>query len=413
MPVVPAIPARAPIPNPALTFEAPFGYEDQLAGFLHVQWPRLGRQRRLILMVGLPLMWFLACLGAVSTWATAGGPRDFGRLMGDLPRLDLLPLALCLAAIAGCFHAYWAVYPTLMRRQLRIMMGSSGGRDPVTLRYRFDQSGMTRSHPGLMSFIPWSDVLALGEDGHHFFITTTVSEEAIAIPKDGVSSDVAERLRRAVYDLAGRSGASSAPLPDPPEAGAQHVVFEPTVDERVAVMERMLTTPAAHRARLVGAVGWLVALSLLYPAIVAATWCIDPYQVPFEAAFPLLVEMIDTDFWKGVLAAATLVGLGLVADRLFRRPALQSLAAEMAFDPARGEAEMWIGEGGIVTMRGGAHAHLAWSLFQGCERMGDLLVLPLGWGLVLPPPLRALDPDGLDRFESLTTRHLPGTKDTS
>ncbi|MEH3143800.1 MAG: YcxB family protein [Methylobacterium frigidaeris] len=412
MPAVPVVPAPGPAAHPPLIVEAPLGYDDRLAGHLHVQGPRLARQRRRILTVGLPFAWSLAILGTVSLWATAGGRRDFGAVLRDLPRFDPLPLALCLAAMAAILLVYWAAFPAQMRRQMRGLMGPPGRDGPVTVRYRLDRDGLTQTLPGLASFIPWGQVRDLGEDDRHLFVATALGEEPVAIPKADLAPDAAEGVRVRVRNWAGRGEPPAGP-PAGAESGsgtAIRVGVDLTAAERATLIARALSTPAARRSRLVGAAAWTAGLSLLYPGLLAVLWCIDPYRVPLGDAVPLFVEMIGTDFWQPAAGAACLVALTLAVNRLLRRRAVLALAEEVTAEQPPGETEALVGEDGIATHRAGARARMAWSLFRGCERDGGLMILPMRWGSVLPLPVRAFDPEGLARFEALAARHLPGPR---
>lgn len=407
MRIVPAVPARSAAAHPPLTFEASLTYADRLAGHMHLQWPRLARQRRRILTIGLPVLWLVAVLGTVSAWVTADGRRDFGRLMRDLPRFDPLPLAICLAVITAFLLVAWAAFPARMRWQMRTLMGPAGADGPVRVRYGLDREGLTQTLPGLASFVPWALIRGLDEDGERFFVATVIGEEPIAIRKADLAPDTQEGVRLRVRDWAGRAPSSETrPDADPDMLS---VGVDLTAVDRAALIARSLTTPAARRARLVGAAGWILGLGLLYPVLLAAFWSVDPYRVPFEAAFPLFVEMIGTDFWQPALGAALFVVLALAGNRLLRGRAVRALADEITAEAPRAAAEARIGEDGIVTLQDGARARMAWSLFGGCERVGDLLILPMRWGSVLPLPLRSFDPEGLARFEALAARHLSGT----
>lgn len=66
MTVNPAIRAGDPVSDPSLIFETPPSHKHRIEAILHAQALRLGRQRRRILTVGLPPMWFLVCLSKVS-----------------------------------------------------------------------------------------------------------------------------------------------------------------------------------------------------------------------------------------------------------------------------------------------------------------------------------------------------------
>lgn len=361
--------------------------------------------------MGVPLLWFLALLGAVSAWATAGGRRDLARFWRDLPGFDLVPLALCLALIAAGLLANYALHPWLARRRMRAAMGPPGHEGPVPVRYRFDRAGLTQSAPDLVSFVPWSLIEGVEEDSRHLFLPTPIGGVPIVLPKADLSPAEIEGIRHWARACAGRPAVAGPP--DEAVAGtaaepdAVRAALRSTPEERAEVILRSADNPWMRRARLGGALGWLVGLSLIYPVLLAALWAIDPYRVPLAETWPLFAEMVRTDFWKPAAGAAALIALVLAAHRPMRRWLARDLAAELDAAAPPGEAEILIDERGVVMAQDGARARLGWGLFRGRERRGEMLILPMRWDDVLPVPLRIFEGDALARFEALAGRHLP------
>ncbi|MEH3118711.1 MAG: YcxB family protein [Methylorubrum populi] len=353
------------------------------------------------------MLWFLALLGAVSAWATAGGRRSLSALWRDLPGFDLLPLAACLALIALTLLATYALHPRFARRRVRALMGPPGREGPVPVRYRLDGAGLTQTAPDLVSFVPWPRIGGLGEDRHHLFIPVGIGDVPIVLPKSHLGAEAAAGVRRWTQACADRP--APAPPPAEPETapGAVRATMRLTAEERVPIILRALENPCARRARLTGAAAWLVGLTLLYPALLAMLWAVDPYRVPLADALPLFAEMVAGDAWKPAAFTAAVIALFFAAHPYARRWFAGDLAKQLEAEAPPGEAAIAIDETGIVTAQDGAHARLGWPLFRGCERVGDLVILPMRWNDVLPVPLRIFEPEARARFEALAERHLP------
>ncbi|AMB44643.1 YcxB family protein [Methylobacterium sp. AMS5] len=357
------------------------------------------------------MLWFLALLGAVSAWATSGGRRSLSALWRDLPGFDWLPLAAGLGLIALALLANHALHPWFARRRVRALMGPPGGDGhdpgPVPVRYRLDGAGLTQTAPDLVSFVPWPRIGGLAEDRHHLFLTTQIGEVPIVLPKASLSAETLAGIRRWVEACADRP--APAPPPAEPETGPDSVraTMRLTAQERVPLILRSLENPWARRARLTGAAAWLLGLSLLYPALLLMLWAIDPYRVPLSDTLPLFAEMIASDFWKPAAFTAVVIAGFFAVHAYARRWFAGDLARRLEAEAPPGEAEIAIGETGIVTAKDGAHAHLGWPLFRGRAQAGDLMILPMRWDEVLPVPLRIFEPEARARAEALIERHVP------
>ena len=261
LPVVPAISGRPPVPDAPLAFEAPLTFEHRITGTLYAQRGALAAQRRRILTLGLPVLWFLALLGAVSAWATAGGRRSLSALWRDLPGFDGLPIAGFLGLITLALLAAYALHPWFARRRVRALMGPPGGdgRDPgqdsgsVPVRYRLDGAGLTQTAPDLVSFVPWPRIGGLAEDRHHLFLTTEVGEVPIVLPKASLSAQTLAGLRRWVEACADRPAPAPPPAEPATEPDSVRATMRLTAEERVPLILRSLENPWARRARLAGA----------------------------------------------------------------------------------------------------------------------------------------------------------------
>ncbi|MDP4026896.1 YcxB family protein [Methylobacterium sp. NEAU 140] len=378
---------------------------------LQVQAPIVAAQRRRILTVGLPTLWFLALLGMVSAWATAGGRRSLSAFWRDLPSFDPLPLAAGLGVITLALLTHHALHPRLARRRMRTLMGppSEDGRDPgpVPMRYRLDGAGLTQTAPDLASFVPWPRIRGLAEDRDHLFLMVEIGDVPIVLPKAQLGAEVVADIRSWVHACAGRP--APAPPPAEPVTGPEAVraTMRLTVEERVPIILRALENPLARRARLIATAAWFVGLSLLYPALLAMLWAIDPYRVPLADTLPLFAEMVATDFWKPSAIVAAVIGLVLAVHPRARRWFAGAAAHDLDAEAPAGEARIVIDGAGIVTAQDGAHARLGWNLFHGYERVGDLVILSMRWNDVLPVPLRIFKPEARTRFEALAERHLP------
>lgn len=357
------------------------------------------------------MVWFLILLGAVSGWATAGGRRTLSAFWRDLSGFDPLPLAAYLGLITLALLAFYALHPWFARRRVRALMGPPGGdgRDPgpVPVGYRLDGAGLTQTAPDLTSFVPWPRIGALGEDRHHLFLPTEIGEVPIVLPKVSLSPETIAGIRRWVQACAGRPAPALPPAE--PAAGPQAVraTMRLTVDERVPLILRSLGNPWARRARLTGAAAWLVGLTLLYPALLAMLWAVDPYRVPLADALPLFAEMVANDVWKPAAFTAAVIVLFFAVHPRASRWFAGDLVRQLEAEAPPGEAEIVIDESGITTAKDGARAHLGWPLFRGRERIGDLMILPMRWDEVLPVPLRIFEPEARARVEALAERHIP------
>ena len=408
---MPSLSGRPRPPDAPLTFEAPLTFADRITGNLYAQRGPLAAQRRRILTLGLPVLWFLALLGAVSAWATAGGRRSLSALWRDLPGFDGLPIAGFLGLITLALLAAYALHPRFARRRVRALMGPAGGDthdpDPVPVRYRLDGAGLTQTAPDLVSFVPWPRLGALAEDRHHLFLSTEIGEVPIVLPKAHLSAQTLAGIRRWVEACADRP--APAPPPAEPATGPEAVraALRLSAEERIPLILRALENPWARRARFTGAAAWLVGLTLLYPALLAMLWAVDPYRVPLTEALPLFAEMVTDEFWKPAAFAAAMIALFFAVHPRASRWFAGDLARQLEAEAPPGAAEIVIDETGIVTVKDGAHAHLGWPLFRGRDRIGDLVILPMRWDEVLPVPLRIFEPEARARFEALAERHLP------
>lgn len=362
------------------------------------------------------MVWFCILLGAVSGWATAGGRRTLSAFWRDLSDFDPLPLAAYLGLITLALLTFYALHPWLARRRVRALMGPPGGGDgrdpghdpgPVPVRYRLDEAGLTQTAPDLVSFVPWPRIGELAEDRHHLFLPTEIGDVPIVLPKASLSAETAAGIRHWVRACAGRP----APAPPPAELAAGpealRATMRLTADERVPIILRSLDNPWARRARLAGAAAWLVGLTLLYPALLAMLWAVDPYRVPLADALPLFAEMVAGDIWKPAAVTAAVIVLFFAVHPRASRWFAGDLARRLEAEAPPGEAEIAVDEAGIVTAKDGAHARLGWKLFRGRERVGDLMILPMRWDEVLPVPLRIFEPEARARVEALVERHLP------
>lgn len=368
--------------------------------------------RRRILTVGLPLVWFSALLGLVSNWATEGGRRGktVSGFLQALPTLPLLPLALLLAVTTLSGLALYAAYPWVLRRRLVTAMASPGEDGPVPVRYRFDATGITQHTADLDATVPGRFIRGLDEDRRHLFLVTDIDGEPIVLDKADLNREQADGVR----DW-GRHWAGHLPFADPADDAdpfgdtPEEVVrgaYTLTAADRATLVRRTLDRPAMRRARIRSAVMLFVGLSLIYPGIVAFSWAVDPFRVPFAIAFPLFVEMVGTNFWQPAIGAAALAMLGLALEKRSRRGTEEKLGQTLAEEGRPGTVFVLADASGISVSHAGARAQFRWSGFTGCERRDDMIVLPLRWGSVLPLPLRAFAPDALARFEALVARHL-------
>ncbi|WP_018043216.1 YcxB family protein [Methylobacterium sp. 88A] len=373
--------------------------------------PRSAAFRRRILTVGLPALWFFALLGFVSTWATEGGRKGktISGFLQDLPDLSLWPLAALLAVVTLACLTLHAAYPWLLQQRLVAAIGPPGEDTPVPMTYRFDDAGITQTSADLEAFLPWHLIKGLDEDRLHLFVLTDVEGEPIVLAKADLTTAQADGVR--AWTAAGRPLSPHPPDDTDPfadEAGdAVRIAFTLTAEDRAALVTRTLDRPAMRRARMRGAVLLFVGLSLLVPGIVAFVWAVDPYRVPFSIAFPLFLEMAGTDFLKPAIGAAAVVLLVLALGPWNRRWAARELGRDLAREARPGTSYAHADARGLSVAQGGAWARLGWTNFRGCERLGELIVLPMRWGSVLPLPTRAFDPDALARFEALAARHLP------
>ena len=357
------------------------------------------------------MVWFLILLGAVSGWATAGGRRTLSAFWRDLSGFDPLPLAAYLGLIPLALLATYALHPWFARRRVRALMGPPGGDGhdpgPVPVRYRLDGAGLTQTAPDLTSFVPWPHIGALGEDRHHLFLPTEIGEVPIVLPKVSLSAETIAGIRRWVQACAGRPAPALPPAEPATGPEAVRATMRLTADERVPLILRSLGNPWARRARLTGAAAWLVGLTLLYPALLAMLWAVDPYRVPLADALPLFAEMVARDAWKPAAFTAAVIVLFFAVHPRASRWFAGDLARQLEAEAPPGEAEIVIDESGITTAKDGARAHLGWPLFRGRERIGDLMILPMRWDEVLPVPLRIFEPEARARVEALAERHIP------
>ncbi|WP_156635784.1 YcxB family protein [Methylobacterium sp. Leaf123] len=360
-------------------------------------------------------MWFFILLGAVSGWATSGGRRSLSAFWRDLSGFDPLPLAAYLVLITLALLAFYALHPWFARRRVRALMGppGGGGQDsghdpgPVPVRYRLDGAGLTQTAPHLVGFVPWPRIRDLAEDRHHLFLPTEIGDVPIVLPKASLSPESAAGIRRWMQACAGRTAPTAPPAEPATGPEAVRATMRLTPEERVPIILRALENPLARRARLTGAAAWLVGLTLLYPALLAMLWAVDPDRVPFSDALPLFVEMVASDFWKPAIGVAVVIALFFAAHPFARRWLARELAAQLDAEESPAEAEIVIDEAGLTTAKDGAHAHLGWPLFRRRERIGDLMILPMRWDEMLPVPLRIFEPEARARFEALAERHVP------
>lgn len=375
--------------------------------------PRLMAVRRRILTIGVPVLWFSALLGLVSNWATEGGRRGktVSGFLQDLPALSLTPLIALLAVTALACLALYAAFPKIMRRRLVAAMLAPGEDTQLPVRYRFDESGITQDTSDLHATLPHRFIQGLDEDHRYIFVLTDTESEPIVLDKTDLSAAQADGVREWGRAWAAPS-ASANPVDDTDPFGdtageAVRVAFTLTAADRATLVLRSLDRPAMRRARIRGALTIFLGLSLIYPAIVAFSWAVDPYRVPFSIAFPLFIEMVSADFWKPALVGAALAVLSLVLERVYRHGAADKVGETLAAEARAGTFFILADPDGISVSHAGARARFAWKIFRSCEHRGDLIVLALRWGSVLPLPLRAFDPDSLARFEALAAQHLP------
>ena len=407
MALVPTLPAIRPPPEPPLLFEAPLSYDDRFASVLRVQKPRLDRQRRRSLTVVLPVLCLLVVLGSVSAWATSDRRNGFADFFREVGSFDWLPLLAGLAVVVVMCVGAWLLHPVLIRQQLRAALGPRGADGPVTVRYRLDEEGITWDGADLKSFTPWSFLSGLDEDRERIFVLTNVPDNPFVLRKAALGAEVLEAIRLRVTEAAGRPDAAGGEAVPQAAPDAVRLSYTLSEKERAALILYTMNTRSMRLSRLRSALFWIAGLSLLYPLLLAVLWAMDPYRVPFEAALPLYLEMIRADAWQPTIGATALVGLMLAINPLLRRFAARDPARQATAAARPGDYHVAFDADGLASSHGRAQARFHWEAFRGRARAGDLILLKLPWGSVVPVPARAFASGDLPRFEALLARHLP------
>lgn len=411
MGIVPSIPAKpanhrmAESPEP-LEVAAELSPDDWARALLHLYRDAHVGQRRRILTVFLPLLWFLTLLAVFANWFTEPGRKDLASFLHDAARLPLEPVGVFLGIATLLALLSWLTRPWLLRRRARRLIDDDF-REPLPVWYRFDESGIVLAERDRSSLVPWSWVEGLEESDRALFFQTGRIEEPMVLPRGALSDEAMASVRRwAEMRIGNATKTSETPPVEPAGNNDLRLRFELTADDRTVLATRAQETSQARRQRRIGFAIVFASLSLVWPAFYAFAWIVDPHRVPLDIAFPLYLEMFADLFWMpAAVFAVLLAGLMLVHPWL-RIWTARGMGDFLQSHARLGEIAVAVGEDGITTAQGEGKSRFGWRSIQGVERGKDHILLPLSRGTVIVLPRRAFDAASMIRFEALAASHL-------
>lgn len=404
--VVPKIAAKAaPEPKLPLSFETQLTLDDWVEAVLVANRPLTGLNRRRLLTVLLPLLWFGIILGGFAGWRPARSELTLPQFTTFLAQfVGDVPFYLLLALTVGVVLA-WVIHPWRMRRIMRGALRAAGFDTPILLHYRIAEDGMTTRDPGRESFTPWSRFQRAEAGPSHLFLVLPAQEETIAIPKRAVPSGELEALQRL---LESRAGAPQDELP-PVEPPAGALLFEVTLspEDRAAPVAWLHEQPALRRKRLLGILrNWLLAC-LVAPALAILAWTFDPERLSVSLALPIFWALFPALFWQ----PAALFGVLAILRVAFDRPLMRWFSrytGEILHDNASNHVQRYaVDDDGILVEELGGCTRVGWAGVEGVEPLAGHWLVRISRGSTLIVPRRELDEEEALRLEALFSRHVP------
>lgn len=394
----------APEPDLPLVFTADLVVEDWAQAALLSSGDVVARNRRRLLTIFLPMLWFFAILGSFAGWRPVRSPLTFsqfaefmGRFIGDIP------FYLMILISAGILF-WWLIHPWRMQRLSVRLLRAAGFDRPIPLTYRVAAEGLTTTEAQRESFTPWSRFDRMEERRDHFFLVLPAQEETIALPKRAIPADQIDVLRDWLKDRIGAPQEPAPPRKPPAEALRFEVTLEP--QDRAAAILWYQGLPTVRRARRLGILrNWLLA-SLVVPLLAILAWTLDPERLPMSLALPIFWALFPSLFWKPALLFGALAALRLVFDGKLMRWFASHTGEVLQDRASRHPMRFTIDDTGILTEEAGGHTRIDWSGVTGVERPAGHWLVRISRGSTLILPRRMLEPAQGERLEALFSRHI-------
>ncbi|MDR6871450.1 hypothetical protein J2Y55_002462 [Bosea sp. BE125] len=366
--------------------------------------PLIRSNRRRLLTIGLPSLWFFAILGAFAGWRPARSPLSFAQL-GDFLAIFIgdIPFYLLLVISAGVV-LWWLIHPWRMRRLMQKALRAAGFETPILLRYVIEADGLTTREPQRESFTPWSHISRLDEGRDHLFFVLPSQEETVALPKRAIPAGQIDSLRGWLGQWIGVAQL----LPEPPAPPDNALSFEVAMEPKdwAAHVAWYQDLPELRRSRRWGIVrNWLLA-SLAVPVLTIAAWALDTERLPVSLSLPIFWDLFPSFFWKPALAFGVLAALRLAFDRPLMRWFAGYSGATLYNSTSKTPNRFVVDDSGILTVKGAATTFVKWPGVIGLARQPEHWLMRISRGSTLIVPRRALDPAQSERLEALCSRHI-------